>query len=178
MWLHNPQALKTTPLYSVSVLITWKLLIWHVVIFFFFFVSFHFLHLLHKMLAISQRQGVQLSRSIPSILRFHSRTLLNPDRATEEKKYSHSSASFSLVLTSLRITSIHGDRRSWPWLCFTVSQSPLASFPHVGPTAAQDCWSHRNMASRTDHWMSFELPLRGSKTADNETVGPSAPGQL
>lgn len=50
------------------------------------FLCFHFLPLLHKSPAISPRQAEQLSWSLPAILQFRSRTLLNPNGSGREKR--------------------------------------------------------------------------------------------
>lgn len=117
---------------------------------FFFLVCFHFLPLLHKTAAISHRQGLQLSWSIPSILRFHSRTLLNPDWAMREKIQSF------LCFFLCRCTLTHKlEGQKFPWqsqvmtLIFFPCQSiTSALLPHVSSTAAQNCWSHTNRTFR------------------------------
>lgn len=149
-----------------------------------FLVCFHFLPLLHKMPAISHRHGVQLSWSIPSILRFHSRTLLNPGWARREKKYNLFLCFFLSCCTQAW--------RSEVSIAITghVSQSPLPSFlmwaqQLHGTADLTEIWRFRNGFSRlltpslyTDHWQRFILWLKGSKTLDNETVSPTTPGQL
>lgn len=113
----------------------------------------------------------------------------------ERKKYNHSFASFSLMHTCAQAW---GSGVSMAIIGHDLDFLSL-SLNHLCPPSScelnscTDCWSHRNTAFQTwilsithsqlsslyiDHWQNFILWLRGSKTPDTKTVGPTTPGQL
>lgn len=147
----NHGGLKEDTAYITAMLLDYYAISWcpnHIKIAFFgqmwmLFACFHFLPLLHKRPATPHRQGAQLSWSLPAILQFRSRTLLNPNWAGREKQLFH----VFPYCKCEREGQNFPQRSGVTALIFSPHQSiPSALLPCVSSTAARGSWSHRNMA--------------------------------